>query len=390
MASSIRVLFLNHTAKLGGGELALRLLIGHLDKRKVDHQVLLFEDGPLVELLRQNTTVHTVRLSSDINDARKDNLLTFGVMKKLGGIPISILRLRSAIRRLNVDVVHTNSLKADILGGIAARLAGKRVVWHVRDRISPDYLPGKVVIAFRQLARWIPHAIITNSMSTLQSLLLPAQGSSGARLAHVIHDGVDRSIISFTTLPQQSSLVVGIVGRLSPWKGQDVFLRAVYQIYREFESVRFVILGSALFGEEEYERHIRDLSKQLGLDECVQFCGFVTNVAEWIATFDILVHASTIDEPFGQVVIEGMAAGKPVIATRGGGVSEIVEEGVSGLLVPMKDATALAQAIRLLLTDPARRAELGSAGRQRVQEKFLVEYTAEKVVRLYEELAAAS
>jgi glycosyltransferase involved in cell wall biosynthesis len=126
---------------------------------------------------------------------------------------------------------------------------------------------------------------------------------------------------------------------------------------------------------------------QLELESCVQFCGFVTNIAERIAALDLVVHASTISEPFGQVIIEGMAAGKAVIATRGGGVSEIVEDGVSGLLVPMKDPTALAQAMLLLLRDPVRRAQLGAAARQRVGDKFRIEYTAEKVLRLYQELA---
>ncbi len=386
MSRRLRVLFVNHTAKLGGGEIALGLLIRHLDS-EVDHEVLLFEDGPLADLLQPVTKVHTITLPAEIREARKDSLVSFATLRKLGGVPISILRVRGAIRRLDVDFVHTNSLKADILGGIAARLAGKRVIWHVRDRIAPDYLPGEVVTVFRRLARIIPHAIIANSAATLESLHLPARERRNGLSGQVIHDGLDLSMVPVVEPSQRPMLVVGLVGRLSPWKGQDVFLSAIHQIHEELPDVRFEIIGSALFGEEDYERHIRELSVQLELESCVQFCGFVTNIAERIAALDLVVHASTISEPFGQVIIEGMAAGKAVIATRGGGVSEIVEDGVSGLLVPMKDPTALAQAMLLLLRDPVRRAQLGAAARQRVGDKFRIEYTAEKVLRLYQELA---
>lgn len=384
MDRRVRVLFVNHTAKLGGGEIALRLLVQHLDRTKIEHEVLLFEDGPLVPLLRQDTTVHIVELSSNIRNARKDSLLSFSNLKKLGGVLTSVWRVRSAIQRLNVDFVHTNSLKADLLGGLAARLAGKPVVWHVRDRIASDYLPPKVVTAFRALARLIPRTIVTNSHSTLESLNLPVPKASAA---YVVHDGVDLSKIPVKPAVMQTNLVVGLIGRISPWKGQDVFLRAIHQIRHELPNVRFKIIGSALFGEEQHEVELRKLATQLVVEDCVEFCGFVSNVAERIAGLDLVVHASTISEPFGQVVIEGMAAGKAVVATRGGGISEIVEDGVSGLLVPMNDPTALAQAMLLLLKDPLRRSKLGAAGRQRVEDKFQIAFTADKVLRLYQDLA---
>ena len=387
LSRRIRVLFVNHTAKLGGGEIALRLLIHHLDRTRIDHEVLLFEDGPLTALLRQGSAVHIVQLPAGIRDARKDSLLSVSTLKKVGGIPLSIWRVRSAIRKLKIDFVHTNSLKADLVGGIAARLAGKPVIWHIRDRIAPDYLPAKVVAVFRALARLVPVAIIANSRATLESLNLPAAATRSGGTAHVVHDGVDLSMIPVKPIPMRTSLVVGLVGRISPWKGQDVFLRAIQQIRQEVPDVRFEIIGSALFGEEQYERELQDLATQLELDDSVQFCGFVTNIAERIAALDLVVHASTISEPFGQVVIEGMAAGKAVVATRGGGVSEIVEDGVSGLLVAMKDPTALAQAMLLLLKDPVRRAQLGKAARRRVEDKFQIQFTAQKVLRLYQDLA---
>jgi glycosyltransferase involved in cell wall biosynthesis len=388
-----RVLFVNHTAQSGGGELALRLLIRHLDKTLVEHQLLLFEDGPIAESLRADTSIHIFPLSDEIRNARKDTLgaIKLSTLRKFASLPLFVLRLSRMIRNLNVDVVHTNSLKADVLGGIAARLAGKRVVWHVRDRVAEDYLPSRTVHAFRRLARLIPHAIIANSHATLETLGLP-ENEHGHRAnrcpATVVHDGFD-----FAELPEQENSpgagpLVGFIGRISPWKGQDVFLRAIHLIHSEFPLAHFQIIGSALFGEEAYADHIRRLCTELGLDQRVEFCGFIRDVQRHIAKLDVVVHASTIPEPFGQVIIEGMAAGKPVIASRGGGATEIVVDGVSGLLVPMKDPGALAAAMRKLLRDADLRARLGAAGYARVHDAFNIEATAAKVSQVYSELCA--
>jgi glycosyltransferase involved in cell wall biosynthesis len=114
----------------------------------------------------------------------------------------------------------------------------------------------------------------------------------------------------------------------------------------------------------------------------------VRDIQRHIATLDVVVHASIIPEPFGQVIIEGMAAGKPVIASRGGGATEIVIDGVSGLLVPMKDDEALAAAMRELLGDAGLRERLGAAGRRRVEEAFRIESTALKISQVYSTLYA--
>ena len=140
-----------------------------------------------------------------------------------------------------------------------------------------------------------------------------------------------------------------------------------------------------MFGEDEYEKTIRQMVIDLGLQENVEFTGYVTDVPDRVGKLDVLVHASTTGEPFGQVVIEGMVAGKPVIATRGGGVVEIVEDGITGILVPMADASAMADALKRLLSDPAFAAAMGLRGRVRVLQHFTIEQTANKVHEIYSE-----
>ena len=390
----IKVLFIDHTAKLGGGELALAALIRHLDSGLIEHSVLLWEAGPLVEMLRKFTSVAIEPLSGELREARKDQLVSSKTetLRKGAELVCFVWRLSRTIKGSKVDLVHTNSLKSDILGGLASRLAGVRVVWHVRDRIEADYLPARVVKIFRRLARMIPHAIIANSQTTLDTLQLgsPDQAQSGRTpwkgVSRVIHDGFDFSMVSEMPMQTNFTIRVGLIGRISPWKGQDVFLRAAAIVHRAFPQVRFQIIGSAMFGEEEYEKAIGKLCEELQLVDSVDFVGFISDIHSEIAKLDLVVHASTIGEPFGQVVIEGMATRKAVIATRGGGILEIVLDGDTGILVPMNDPTAMATAILRLLSDPEERVAMGNRGFQRVVDYFRIEKTAAGVARFYQDL----
>ena len=394
-SSRLRIAFLDHTAQLGGGEIALVNLVAQLDLSAVDPVVVLFADGPLRGRLEAQVPVFVCPLPASIGSTRKDsmgwNLLTR--VTDLGGSLRFVLRLRRQLRTLAIDVVHTNSLKADVLGGVAARLAGIPVVWHVRDRIAPDYLPRVVVKVFRALAQVIPDHVIANSSATLATLCEDEPPHGKADVAaksfrsrvSVVHDGV-AELPTLSSEPQRPELVVGIVGRISPWKGQDVFLKAAQIVSRHYPSATFRIIGSALFGEEAFGQQLLRLRDDLGLSGRVEFTGFIDDVSAAIGELDILVHASTQAEPFGQVIIEGMAAAKPVIATKGGGVPEIVIHGVTGILVPMGDAQAMADALLRLMNDPAGRAAMGSRGRLRVREEFMVARTARNVERVYERM----
>jgi glycosyltransferase involved in cell wall biosynthesis len=149
-------------------------------------------------------------------------------------------------------------------------------------------------------------------------------------------------------------------------EGAALFLRAAVTVRKQFPRAHYQIIGSALFDEADYEKEVRALTVTLGLSDVVEFTGLRQDVPELIARLDILARASTTGEPFGQVVAERMIAGNPVVATNGGGVPEIIEDGISGLLVAMDDAPALAAAIIWLVDNPVRAREIAHAGRQRI------------------------
>ena len=382
-----RILLLDHTAALGGGEIALLNLVGALDRQKYDVIVLLFADGPLASKLKEaGVEVILEPLDAAVGDTRKESLGTGGVLN------ISRLlkswrftsRLKRRIRAIGPDLIHTNSLKSDILGGIAGLRAGVPVIWHVRDRIVPEYLPGRVAWIFRRLCRWMPTYIVAISQSVLDTLDLPHRFLQDARRAQVVHDGVLIDDLPLKSEDRNAPISVGIVGRITRWKGQHIFLEAAARVRERIPSARFSIIGAPLFGEAAYEAEIQKLTDDLKLRDAVEFTGHRPDVRELIANLDILVHASTIGEPFGQVVAEGMAAGKPVIATRGGGVPEIIDDGNTGILVPMGDAETLAEAIIWLANKPELREQMGKAARQRAEEYFNIQRTARGVQAVWD------
>jgi glycosyltransferase involved in cell wall biosynthesis len=182
--------------------------------------------------------------------------------------------------------------------------------------------------------------------------------------------------------------LVGIVGRLEPWKGQDVFLRAAARVVAEHPAAAFAVVGGVTPGKrEEYASELRALAGELGLDGRVHFTGHAMDVFPWFDALDVCVHA-THGEPFGLVLVEAMALGKPLVATALGGPVEIVEEGVSGLLVPPGDDEAMARAISGVLSDAGLAARLAEGGSRRALE-FTDERMAASFAGLLRELVPA-
>jgi len=348
----LRVVYLDHVAQLSGGEIALLRLVPHL--HDVDAHVILAQDGPFAdELVRAGVSVEVMPLRERARGLRKDAVTARTV--PLGAVLATsafVVRLALHLRRLRPDLVHTNSLKAGVYGSVAARLAGVPVVWHVRDRITDDYLPAMAVRGLRAIIGRLPSAVIANSHATAATLRPHARPV-------VVPEAILAPTIGAPSTPRP--LTVGMIGRIAPWKGQDLFLRAFAQAFPESEE-RCVLVGAPLFGEEGYKRRLHELAAELGLGDRAEFRGFRADIWPELARLDMLVHASLVPEPFGQVVLEGMAAGVPVIAADAGGPAEIIEPGLSGVLYPVGKESALAHAMRELARDSERRARLADGG----------------------------
>jgi glycosyltransferase involved in cell wall biosynthesis len=368
------IVFLDHVGRLSGGELALARLVENLD---VDVHVILGEDGPLAERLQKaGAAVEVLPLPPIARDLRRDQV---GARPKAALASARyVATLTRRLRRLRPDLVDANSLKASLYGGLAARAAGVPLVVHLHDRLASDYLPPAALRVSRGTIRHFASGLITNSTSTLETVSHRPEHSA------VIPPGIPASWCSRPTpdrLARTGPLRVGMVGRIAPWKGQRVFLSAFAEAFPD-GGAEAVIVGSALFGEEGYGNELGSLVNDLGIANSVRFSGFSDDVWGELCELDVLVHASTVPEPFGQVVLEGMAAGLPVIAARAGGPAEVITDGIDGRLFTPGRSDELATLLRVLAEDPLRRMELGQNARKRAA-SMTVEASAAAVLDLY-------
>jgi glycosyltransferase involved in cell wall biosynthesis len=379
----MRVVYVDHCARLAGAEIALLRLLPELSE--VEKHVILAEEGPLENRLRDVGVSVEVLPMREMVRAFPRELVVPGRRVVAGVVHAALYASRLAVRlaRLKPDIVHTNSLKAALYGGLAARAARRPVIWHLRDRIAEDYLPATAVRLTRSMGRNLPDTCIAVSAETLSTL-----GAAANRYeipARVILDPVPAPV--GVERKSEGPLCVGMVGRMTPWKGQHIFLKAFARAFAD-DSARAVMIGAPLFGEERYESTLRSLSSELDLDGRCDFRGFREDIWKELASLDILVHASVIPEPGGTVVLEGMAAGVPVVASAAGSPTEVIEDGITGRLYRAGDAEALAGVLRDLASDASLRARLGSAAREKATE-FAPAVVAEQVMEVYREVVAS-
>ncbi len=387
-APPYRVLYLNHGAKPSGAEFALWRMLGARDRRRIEPVILFGEEGPAADFMREiGVETHVLPLTGAVREVRKDTLGVGALLHlgRLAAFGAYAARVAAFARRQRVRIIHTNTIKAHLYGALAGRLARLPVVWHLRDYVNESYFPRPVVRVVRFLARHAPRHVIGVSRSVMEQLQL----GDGGRRSTVILDGLTEPELAAGMNPVPAPgggapVRIGIVGRLAKWKGQHVFLDAAAQVVAAGHDARFVVVGAALFGEEDYASDLRRQAERLGIAGRVEFRGFTRDVVGELRRLDVLVHASTTGEPFGQVIIEGMAVGLPVVASRGGGVPEIITDGENGLLTPMGDAAGLASALVSLLDDPARAQLLGRTGYAHVREHFRASRGARQVADIYQ------
>jgi glycosyltransferase involved in cell wall biosynthesis len=384
-AGPVRVVVLDHTAQLGGAELALLRTCAALDPARVEVTVVLFADGPLPGRLRDaGVAVRVLPLDPRIaaTDRAAAGRSAAGAARSAAATLPFVARLARLLRSLRPDVVHTTSLKADLIGLPAAALARTPLVWHVHDRIAEDYLPAPVARVLRAAARRGPRHVVVNSRATARTLLPLPRGWTlaypGLAPEQVATDPAAR--------PVPAVPVIGLVGRVSPTKGQREFVEAAALLADRFPAARFRVVGAALFAEVAYADELRALVAARGLTDRVELTGFVADPVAAIDGLSVLVHASPVPEPFGQVVVEGMARGVPVVATSGGGVDEIATapDGTARcLLVPPRDVPALAAAIAQVLDRPEEAAARADRAWKDVQSEFAIATTADTLTDVW-------
>jgi len=298
------------------------------------------------------------------------------------------LKLWWALQRSDAQLVHTNSLKTHFIGGIAARLGRLPLIWHVRDLLAED----EGYHLLRRAARLLrPHIIAISEVVAEQFGGLPADVTvipNGIPLDKFCPDPPSPQLCSELGLTADDRVLL-VVSRLTPWKGHMTLLEAVARLVDSWPRLKLVVVGEVAFWEADYEQQLKQRAAELGLIDHVIWTGLRSDVPELLRLCDIFVLPS-VGEPFGRVIIEAMATGRPVVATESGGVPEVVVDGQTGLLVPPEDAQSLAGAIRTLLADGQRAQQMGVNGLARARQLFSADRVAQQVQELYQRILSKS
>ncbi|UKS29217.1 glycosyltransferase [Paenibacillus sp. HWE-109] len=380
----LKIAYLDHTARWSGGEVALYNLITNLGD-EVKPLVIVAEDGALVQRLRdKGIDVRVVPLSDKVRNRNRNAVNLDAVFGALELFTYG-KRISKLLRAEQVACVHTNSLKSAFYGAVAAKFAGVPLIWHIRDHIGVPYLKPIVARAIRFLSRMLPNGVIANSNSTLDALQLPK-----SKKTLVVYSAYAQQLRAPNRIKSvdrnTKSYIILLVGRLAEWKGQHILLEAAKTFLHDSQ-VEFWLAGDALFGEDAYKQQLLQQMADNHLYN-VKLLGHVDDIQALMQKVDILVHTSITPEPFGQVIVEGMAAGLPVIASNEGGPRETVVPGETGLLITPGDPKLLAEAIRYLLENPDVRSRMSENGLKRVEQHFVIEKTVTQITHYYAGLIA--
>lgn len=385
-----KILFFDHSPIMSGAEYSLLDILQGLKNKPMDYRLLTVQGSRLVK--RANDIgIGTIEISLperllyiNKNDFQKQ---PFKIIRSAGSVIKTVIEISGILRRGKYGAIYTNTLKSHILGGLAGRMAGTKVIWHMRD-IPIQPRPKRAVQA---LAAFIPDRIIAVSEAVGRQF-------DGRKVA-VIHNGIDAEAIQKKAAREMPAEIrrsmdsssggpaIGIVGQIARWKGQDVFLRAAKILAEKLPQAKFLIIGEALFDEKDFRRELDDFVGNNDLQKRAIFTGHLENVYPMLKQLDVMVHCSVEPEPFGRVIIEAMALGVPVIATRGGAVEEIITNGENGLIVSPGDPDQLAGIIERLLADKPLSNRIVSSGTVKVQKVFSLREMLDKIYDLIGQLS---
>lgn len=372
-----RILYISHTSELGGAERSLLLLLDNLDRARFAPAVLVPGEGDLTrELDLRDIPWRRIELPALKPNPSIWAIFKFGIALNRASKTISAL-----MKEMDVGIVHSNTTTAHLFASKGANIAKLPSIWHVRDLSAPSFME-------KSLAK---SATVIVPIS--QAIANKLDTSASAKI-HVIHNGVDTAAFvpgDGTLVRAELSIapgapVAGIVGQIVPWKGHTRFIEAAALVAERLPDARFIVAGDNRFGDfPNLLDELKSRADELGLADKMFFLGWREDICEVMNAIDVHCVASDF-EPFGRVVIEAMACGKPVVAFNCGGPAEIIEQDATGVLVEPYAVDKFADAIAALLIDKELSARLGVAARAAVEQRFSAQTYAVRIQELYDSM----
>lgn len=388
------IAFIHSASQMSGVEFSTLYLLEHLDRARWVPHVICPEEGDL--------PAHVRARGGEVSIVPRPRFYTTSLSISGHNLPNAVAWAADAwallkgaegltvfLRRYPPQLVVTKGLLAHFYGGLAARWSRIPCVWHVQDRVSErlgPLFPWTMALSGWALAR----EVIVDAGSIAQQLkrFVPPGRIS------IIWNGVDTNLFrpdaegrartraEWNVKPEE--ILIGVIARLTPWKGQHVLLEALDILANQFPLARVVLVGSALFATDTYARTLHSEVKRRGLSERVNFAGFRGDLPQVLAALDIVVHTSLEKESSPLAVVSAMAAGTPIVCTRVAGTEELFDDGDNGLLVAPGRADLLASKLCLLLQNPNLRQHLGSAARNKAERELNVQRYASRCEQVFD------
>lgn len=363
----MRVLLLHSSSDLYGAGKILLVVTEILQQAGHRPIVVLSGTGPLADALQaQGVQVHLIPLGI----LRRKYANLSGIWNRLQTLRKAYQSLKQLIQEEKIDLLYTNTT-AVLVGAWVQRKLGIKHVWHIHEILPQAWLS-------RFLGYWIQRtsdAVIVVSDAVAkhwQDYIQPEK-------IHRIYNGIDYT--PYTTinnsnplrsqlLPAGKNLLVGMIGRVHHWKGQDYFLEIASHLNKQYPNLHFVMVGDAFPGNEYLYERLHQLKEANQLQKLVTDLGYRTDIPDILQALDVFILPSIAPDPFPTVLLEAMASGKPVVATAHGGATEMIEPNQSGMLIPWNDAATAANMMMSLLNDASTRTSMGQAARNRVIKTF--------------------
>lgn len=375
----MKIMYLTHTAKMGGAEKSLYNLIKNIDNKIYEPILVCGEEGELADNIRKlGVRVEIIPLMK-INTKYKIK----GIVRLL----ITSIKLRSFIKKNNISIVHNNTYRARFFGTISGKISGVKIVTHVRDIMNWTSVEKKL-INFENKIISISDAVQKHVVNQINNVNID-------KIVR-IHNGVD--VEEFNPRKLKSGVLreeykigvdkflIGAVGRFEEWKKFDVFIEAAKILKDEYKDLVFFISGGAFDEKQEIIKNdLLKLVERYDLNERVIFTGYRKNISEIMNDLDLFVLTSD-NEPFGRVLIEALSLNLPIVSTNNGGAPEIIKDNINGLLVPPNDSKQLAGAIEQMIINTTVANNMRINNRDYAIDNFSIQTHVKLVCKVYEEL----
>ncbi len=373
----MNILALHSSSGLYGSSKVFLEAIKTFDRKGYSVTAVVSEEGPLCDELRKtNADVRIIRLGI----IRRKYFNPIGIINRLYYSCKAFYSLKKIIRQKNIDLVYSNTT-AVLSGAFAAKATGKKHIWHVHEIIeSPPILV--------RLIAWMMNQYCKKLIAVSQAVINHWKKNNVIARFDLVYNGFDYSAFNQanSTLREElhipdETILIGTIGRINNIKGQDYLLQIAGKLSASNHQLAFVIAGDTLPGNEKILDQLKVIAAKENIERNVFFTGFRNDINNVLHAFDIFVLPSILPDSLPTVVLEAMAAGKPVVATQQGGAMEMVIENETGLFIPSNNADDAAMIIEHLINNKTLRLEMGAAGKKRVQEYFSLELFQENIIK---------